>query len=297
MLQAVTFRAPVFLATLLLVLAATPAGALTIVGYNPDVNDRFDSGYPSTPVENTSVSFLGNGYDLSGVGWNPGLTTQSFAMISDQYFVYSNHYAPGSTMNFYSPASGTVVSYAVSGTTYHFTFNGQTSDFAIGKLATPLNPADGIASYPVLDLAQAADYLGLDVLIYGHGAGGPRLGENTVDLLMPYNFPGGTGNDSYGIGYAYTSGQTGDSLFEGGDSSSPTFVSWHGQLAVLGTHSAVGDISGTTYSIDNLIAVYTDQMTGQGIDFTAVPEPSRGVLLMLGACALLRRRHRARPHE
>jgi hypothetical protein len=30
-----------------------------------------------------------------------------------------------------------------------------------------------------------------------------------------------------------------------------------------------------------------------GIDFSVVPEPSRFLLLLLGACALLRRRHRA----
>lgn len=296
MLRSVSFRISVLPA--LLFLAAAPVHALTIVGYDPDVNDRFDSGYPSTPVENSSLAFLGSGYDLSGVGWNPALTSQSFAMISDQYFVYSNHYAPGSTMNFYSSATGSVVSYAVSGTTYHFTYNGQTSDFAIGKLATPINPADGIAYYPILDLAQATDYLGLEVLIYGRGANGPRLGANTADLVLPYNFPGGTGNDSYGIAYSYDSGQAGDSLFESGDSSSPTFVSWYGQLALVGTHSAVGDIGTSgTYSIDNLIAVYMDQIASQGIDFTAVPEPSRGLLLLLGACALLRRRHRGRPLE
>lgn len=296
MLTPVTPRPQALLATLLL-LAATPAGALTIVGHDPDVNDRFDSGYPSTPVPNSSLSFLGSGFDLSGVGWNPDLATQSFAMISDQYFVYSNHYAPGSTMNFYSPATGSVVSYGVSGTSYHFTYNGQTSDFAIGMLTTPVNPADGIAFYPILDLAQATDYLGLDVLIYGHGGSGPRLGANTADLVLPYNFPGGTGHDSYGIGYSYNSGQTGDSLFEGGDSSSPTFALWHGQLALVGTHSAVATLDSKQYSLDNLIAIYTDQMTDQGITFTAVPEASRSLLLLLGACALLRRRHRACPHE
>lgn len=281
----------------LLLLTAATASALTIVGYDPAVNNRFDSGYPTAPVENGSLSFLGNGFDLSGVGWNPGLTTQSFAMISDQYFVFSAHYAPGATMNFLN-SSGQVVSYGVSSTTYNFTYNGQTSDFAIGKLSTPLNPADGIASYPILDLAQATDYLGLNVLIYGHGSSGPRLGANVADLVLPYALFNSQENN-YGIAYSYNSSQAGDSVFEGGDSSSPTFVNWHGQLALVGVHSAVGSIGPTTYSIDNLIAAYTEQMTTQGIAFSAVPEPARGLLMLLGtcACALRRRRHRGCPHE
>ncbi len=277
-------------------MAATAAQALTIVNYDyaSAANDRFTTGYPNSPVPNFSVSFLGNGYDLSGVGWNSANTDQSFAMISNQYFAYSNHYGPGATMNFFSPVLGTVVSYGVSATTYNFTYNGETSDFAIGKLSTALNPSHGITSYPILDFNLPTDYLGLPALLYGHGVNGPVLGANTVDIVLPYNFPnGGTVNDSYGIGYNYLSGQSGDSMFESGDSSSPTFISWYGQLALVGTHSVTGTISSTVYSVDNLIAVYTNQMTTQGIDFTSVPEPSRLMLLLVGACALLRRRQRA----
>jgi hypothetical protein len=267
-------------------LAATSANALTIVGYDSATNDRFTSGYPTAPVENTSASFLGNGYDLSGVGWNATNSAQSFAMISDQHFVYANHYGPGagSTLNFYSPTLDTVVSYGVSSTTYNFTFNGQTSDFAVGMLSTSLNAAHGITSYPILELNTLVSYLGLP---------GPRLGANTVEVLLPYNFPGGTGDDSYGIGYRYNSSLAGDSIVEGGDSSGPTFIPWHGSLALVGTHSVVGTISSVPYSIDNFIPIYLDQMETFGIDFSVVPEPSRFLLLLLGACALLRRRHRA----
>ncbi|MCX6837513.1 MAG: PEP-CTERM sorting domain-containing protein [Verrucomicrobia bacterium] len=276
-------------------LAATSANALTIVGYDSATNDRFASGYPTAPVANTSASFLGNGYDLSGVGWNATNSQQSFAMISDQHFVYANHYGPGagSNLNFYSPTLDTVVSYGVSGTTYHFTFNGQTSDFAVGMLSTSLNAAHGITSYPIVELNTLASYLGLPALIYGHGSNGPRLGANTVDVLLPYNFPGGTGDDSYGIGYRYNSSLAGDSIVEAGDSSGPTFIPWHGSLALVGTHSVVGTISSVPYSIDNFIPIYLGQMETVGIDFSVVPEPSRFLLLLLGACALLRRRHRA----
>lgn len=288
-------RRVILLSALLTIRAAS---GLTIVDYAPATHDRFVSGYPGTPVANTSASFLGNGYDLSGVGWNPSLTTQSFAMISDQYFVYSNHYAPGATIDFRSPTLGTVVSYGVSATTYQFTFNGEVSDFAIGKLDAALDPSHGITSYAILDLSLPSDYMGLTALIYGHGPNGPRLGANTVDLLTPYTFPGGTTTNSYGIGYSFNPALSGDSMFDPGDSSSPTFIPWYGTLALVGTHSVTGTIDPdpTEYSVDNLIAAYTDQMTTQGIAFTSVPEPSRWLLLLAGACAMQCRRHRA-PRE
>ncbi|WP_256199368.1 hypothetical protein [Verrucomicrobium spinosum] len=34
------------------------AHAITIVGYNPDLHDRFDSGFPSAPVINSSAGPL-----------------------------------------------------------------------------------------------------------------------------------------------------------------------------------------------------------------------------------------------
>jgi len=280
---------------LILLLTATTASALTIVGYDSATNDRFTSGYPLSPVPNSSVSFLGNGYDLSGVGWSAADSTRHFAMISDEYFVYANHHGPLGSLNFYSPTLGTVVNYGVSAA-YNFTFNSQTSDFAVGRLSSALDPAHGIASYPILDLPFTTDYLGLPALLYGNGPSGPRLGANTADIVLPYNFSGGTGNDSFGIGYSYNSSLPGDSKFESGDSSSPSFTVWNGTLALLGTHSVVGTIGMTEYSVDNLIAVYLDQMTTQGIDFSSVPEPSRALFLLVGACALLRRRHRA-PRE
>lgn len=280
-----------------LIAAATTAQALIIVDYDPATNDRFASGYPLSPVANVSASFLGSGYDLSGVGWNPGNTSQSFAMISDEYFVYSTHYSPGSTISFHSPTQNAVVTYNVDATTFHFTYDGQISDFAIGRLTSAINPADGIASYAILDLADVESYLGLPTLLYGHGANGPRLGANVIDAYADYNFPnGGTTSDSYGIGHSYVSSQPGESKFESGDSGSPTFVPWNGSLALLGTHSVIGTLGDVEYSIDNFIPIYLDQMTTQGIEFSVVPEPSRFVLLLTGACALLRRRHRA-PRE
>jgi len=302
--------------TLLALLTVSTANGLTIVGYDPATNDRFASGYPSAPVPNTSASFIGAGLDFSGVGWNPLLVTQSFAMISDQYFVFANHYQPGSTMSFLSPTllaanpgnpAAAVVSATVSATyrTNFVTiiggqyFYGEQGDFSIGKLSTPLDHALGISSYPILLLSSLGDYVGLPTLMYGHNGTGSstRLGTNTIDGYYNYDLSGNNIIDTNSIYMDYDTGFTGEALLQGGDSGSPTFVNWYGSLALVGTHSATGsDANGVSYSFDNFIPLHLAQMAALGIDFSVVPEPSRVMLLLLGACALLRRRHRA-PRE
>ncbi len=94
-------------------LCSSAAMAVTIVNYSPAQFDRFSSGYPGAPVPNTDASFIGLNYDWSGVGWSVDDSTKSFAMISDQYFVYANHYGSATNISFYSPALSAVVTKAV----------------------------------------------------------------------------------------------------------------------------------------------------------------------------------------
>ena len=55
----------------ILALWSAPAVAITINDSTAARNDRFASGYPNGPlVPNTDPSFIGLGYDWSGVGWN-----------------------------------------------------------------------------------------------------------------------------------------------------------------------------------------------------------------------------------
>jgi hypothetical protein len=268
---------------------ASAVHAITIQGYSALQHDRFASGWATTPVPNTSTSFVGSGYDWSGVGWDATTLNRNIAMISPQYFVFAHHYQPGGTINFYSPASSSVVSYSwtpVTGTT-RFRFDhpttGQAGDFAIGKLATPLNPAHGIAYYPILDLPTLASYVGLPLFSYGFGGtSGPRIGTDTIDgfanldLYAPPStspVPGGDGTADTFTVYHTDKGNPGNTRYQVGDSSGPLFVPWNGSLAIVGTHSAIGtDTSGTFYNFDNFIPAYLNRMTELGITFTTVPE-------------------------
>ncbi len=78
-------------------------------------------------------------------------------------------------------------------------------------------------------------------------------------------------------------------------------------LTIVGYDSAINDRFSSGYpdnlvanssvsflgAVDTFMPVYLDRMAAPDIDFSAVPEPSRGVRQLLGACALLRRWHRA----
>lgn len=293
-------------ASLALMLTCASTQALTIVGYDTGTNNRFASGYPTAPVPNSSLSFIGAGMDWSGVGWDAGLSTRSVAMISDQYFVFASHYTPGSTIQFLSPTlltanpgnpAAAVVSYTVQSTTRLVSpISGMPGDFSIGRLTTPLNAGHGIAAYPVLAFDSLTDYVGLQVLMYGHNdttTNSTIIGTNTISAFYHYDLYGGDGiNDTFAAGYTFEPASPGDSQFEGGDSGSPTFAFYQGRLALVGTHSAIATISGTQWSFDNFIPVYLDQLQALNVAFTTVPEPSRMLLMIAGLFALLRRRTR-----
>jgi hypothetical protein len=293
-------------ASLALMLTCASTQALTIVGYDAGTNNRFASGYPTAPVPNSSPSFIGAGMDWSGVGWDEGLSTRSVAMISDQSFVFASHYTPGSTIQFLSPTllaanpgnpATAVVSYTVQSTTRLVSpISGMPGDFSIGRLTTPLNAGHGIAAYPVLAFDSLTDYVGLQVLMYGHNdttTNSTIIGTNTISAFYHYDLHGGDGiNDTFAAGYTFEPASPGDAQFEGGDSGSPTFAFYQGRLALAGTHSAIATISGTQWSFDNFIPVYLYQLQTLNVAFTTVPEPSRMLLMIAGLFALLRRRTR-----
>lgn len=276
------------------------ADALIINGENAEDNYRFESGYPGTPVPNTSPNFVAAGYDLSGVGWGTN-SFQSFTMISDQYFVFATHHPPpNSSIFFYSPADNAVVSYTID-TTFSLALeyplqapgNHLKSDLSIGRLTTTIDPADDIAFYPILDLPTSGDYLGQDLLVYGWSAAvgtGVIEGLGGVNLYWDATTPGIASddvlntvtnfdalNDTFVMSYTQGAG-AGEALLQGGDSGSPSFVVWNGSLALVGVHSAV---SGST-NYDVFIPAYLTQLSDEGIPISTVPEPT--TLLLLG-CA------------
>ncbi len=208
--------------------------AVEINGYTPARHDRFSSFFPSALVANTNSNFIGLGYDWSGVGWNPSNTTQSFALLGPKFFLYSDHYLPGSTLQFLS-SNGQLKSYSV------LMLSGSisgTSDLGVGVLASPIPASDNVNYYPILFLGYSPDSYfaptgANNILIYGRqgdgSSNGPRIGVDAVTTVAN----GITTTDDnvfhsgYYFGYTYdaTVSPTPADIahIEIGDSGSPSF--------------------------------------------------------------------------
>lgn len=304
-------RLPLF--GLFVALGVRTVSALSIINYDPDLHNRFESGWPAMPLPNSDSSFIGAGLDFSGVGWNPSDLRQNFAMINDRQFVLAFHFPPASAqIDFFSPVNGRV-SYAIDSNGYvnlvHPT-TGQRSDLRVGTLTTVLNPADQIAVYPILSFSNLASYDDRPLVVYGFGdSSGPRIGQNTLDAVQNLDVYDGKGTATPTDDQIYTAGQTrdqiadtitfsydqdaatGEAFAQSGDSGGPSFSIFNGQLALLGTHVAIDSSPNTTF--DTFIPAYLDQLAGAGVSFTTVPEPGTPLLICMGMSMLLLRRRRS----
>lgn len=276
------------------------ARALDVYGYVAGTNERFSSGFPGSPVVNPS--FFLNAYNLSGVGWTSG--NFGVTLISPQHFLTAAHVAPApaSSVTFLN-TDGVLKSYTVDSNYTVLHAAGVDTDLVVGRLSSPIPGSDHVAYYPTLYLNSAGDYVGLTVAAFGQGQ---RAGTNTVDAagqvdMLPFGSPNGTlDNVIFTTDYDPVSGQT---QGQGGDSGSPTFVNVNGNLALLGTHSAIDTTSSPNLTLDVLIPAYYSQINsrlaldGYGFGtFVAVPEPSTwavlGGLAAVGWAVGARRRRR-----
>ncbi len=228
------------------------ASAIEINGYSPARHARFSSGFPSAPVANTNGNFIGLGYDWSGVGWNPSNTVQSVALLAPGFFLYANHYPPGSTLEFFS-SDGHLKTYTVQ--TLSGCIDNASCDLGIGMLTSPVPASDHVTYYPIRFLGYSDSsyvtgfYNGVsgnnNLLIYGRqgdsSSNGPEIGKDTTTYVYDSIT---LGDGSYHSGeyfwYATNSYTPDVAHLEPGDSGSPSFFynsSTH-QLYLAGAHFA-----------------------------------------------------------
>ena len=238
-------------AALIFCLVIESARALAPVSYSAAQNDRFSGGYTSSPVLNTSSSFLGSGYDFSGVGWASGDGTKSFGFLSPKHFLFAAHYGTASSISFFGGDSQ-IHSYGVQSqdyTNYGVVFSaGGVGDMGIGTLSTSIKGSDQVQSYAVLD---SPSYTNAPVLLYGHGSTGtssPRIGLSS--------FLGENITSAYSSFFVTSYPQA---ALEGGDSGSPGFIPWTDptgtkQLTLIGNNAGIDSGTPKTYNYLNLIS-------------------------------------------
>lgn len=295
-------------------LIAPAWGALQLQSYDDARNDRFYAG--------NDKDFTGQGYDFSGVGNVAGLAGNGAwaAMISPSFFVSAAHYHPGNgaSVTFFenNDPSGPSHTYTVQsgvGMTIDGTQVGLPSDLWLGKLTAPVNPADNIDAFPILQLPNQSDYLGQTIFVYGVPH---RVGRNQITAIGNVSEPdiNNPTKITRAMVYEYNDPPPlligGDEAYlHGGDSGGPSFISIGGQLALVGTHYFNSDQTHTDppavdedYSGDSFIPYYISQLNARMLQLdpntteqvtVVVPEPAGIVLIGLAGLLLGRRRRAA----
>ena len=239
---------------------ARAALALDVTGYSAAVNDRFTSGFPTSPVPNTSGSFVGAAYDWSGVGWSTtthaAASYKGFALLSPRHFLTAQHYEHGGLLTQGVRILGRDGQLATGSNTgidnlgygIVVTNGGVTApDLALGTLGAQISAPANMARYAVLDLNNSSslptysNYTGLTALAYGRGAvtnGSPRAATVVIDSAGT-----ATADPTSSIALTLRSGTPSVQLVEG-DSGSPFLVGWTNpnggtELTVIGLNSAV----------------------------------------------------------
>ena len=228
--------------------SATGACGITVTGYTATINDRFASGFPTTPVANPSANFVGAGLDWTGVGWAASNPTKGFGFVSPSHYLVVRHYGGAPEITLALAAGPTSFAQAkVEDTGYGVIFKNSTvGDLSLGTLTKPVPSSAGLPRYGVLDLNDSSltnspnNYLNLPVLAYGRGPSGsdsPRVGAAIVSEC-----------DLDGYDSTLVTSRSSVQL-EGGDSGSPTFSKWTNpngtsELTLLGNNSGIDVVAG-----------------------------------------------------
>ncbi len=309
------------LSVAVLLLAAAPAPAGVINGYDPasqtshDTYDRFASGFPTAPVPNSSSLFLGSGVDLSGVGWRTDNPTFAVTLISPQHLLTEVHVGIGSQVSFLG-GDGVVHTYAVDQTNNkpvaintHYTDATGThtvrSDLLLVTLTAPIPAADKVRFFPIAGLSEAQTP-GVPVLAYGQNPAystSPHLGTNTAAQVALASFGDPSTETTRVVTYNYTGLRPGEFYLIGGDSGGPLFTRDGNDFALLGTHYGHSGTDtprpGVDFSASTFLPSYVDDLnaamapTGFQVTLAPVPEPTAVLAvggLVIGVGMVRRRR-------
>lgn len=241
---------------LLFLILSTPGWGITISSYSAAVNNRFASGFNTeSPVMNTDSSFVGAGYDWSGVGWNasPGAGSnvpewsrvQNFVMLSPIAAYSASHYSLTEAKDWNSDRTQVrLVNNA--GQVIHATLSGATiapvspnTDHRITKLTQPLAASAGISTLRVLDIASG-NYVGQPLLMVGSVIPSTvsfSAGQLVATSQVSFFANGGT---IFLPKTNFADSQFSFTQFQSGDSGSPVLITYKGQLTILGEVTSSG---------------------------------------------------------
>ena len=199
---------------------------------------RFISGAgTSNPTPNTNPDFVGLGYDWSGAGgngWGSSGRLENIAMISpvNTEGAWHFHFHPGGTAIFFNEITSTAETATWSNDQNANAYGAnQGTDAAIGTLIQPFAVSSNIAVYSMLDISSG-NYYYQPAFILGTTTvtdNGTQIDSGTQQVAT---FHMDEAVDGLEIPFAFAGDDYYDS--ETGDSGSPVFISYKGQLTMAG---------------------------------------------------------------
>lgn len=244
-----------------------PVSAVVIRSYDPERHDRFAS-FPSDLAANPG--FYQGGEDWSGIGWSVSDVRKHFTLISPKHFLGARHFRPavGSQVRFVNTA-GVVKTYTVAA--LHDILNDESpataTDLSLGELVETVAEGELVSTVPVLNLASEAAYANQQILISGRysRAGRARigafndLGDTPATTVVGINKTRVYSSTFRSFGFGRDDGR-----MEDGDSGGPSLVATGDGLALVGTHTALGEVTAfgvTTYtSFDTFVPHYLEKL-------------------------------------
>lgn len=262
------------------ILLAAHAGAVEIRTYSAARHDRF-TGWPSAPAFNDSAYY--GSRKFAGVAWIPGEgNSRQFALVSPQHLVFALHYAPGAgtTLRFLN-SEGETVDRTVASVITIPNSSSQPVDLCIVRLSEPLLAAEDVPHFPYLNLSSDAAYLNTTLTIFGWEM---KAGRSSIYSIENSSISGINQTRVMRFRYSNIAGNQDDARVVGGDSGSPSFATVNGNPAIVGIHTAAGEIqtpTGTTLyylGFDSFIPFYISEidavMASDGYRMTPAYPPS-----------------------
>ena len=236
---------------------AFPAHGLVIRNYNPAIHDRFSSGFPGNPVMNPN--FIHDATKFTGVGWwwvssNPSASEVQFSLISPRHVISVRHLA-----NNFDDGDQQVRFLGSDAQTQTRTILPFTNildgtnliDLAVAELSSPL-PAT-VVPVRYRNNQSEAQLTAKEIMVLGKPgiAGNPVCGG--ISLInafatVPYS-PYSDTTRMFHLDYVVAAGATNDCYYGpgSGDSSSPAFVKYNNEPALVGVAAVFSDANPLVY--------------------------------------------------
>jgi len=240
----------------------TPAQALVIRTYNPATHDRFSSGYPGSPVMNPG--FIHDATKFTGVGWwyhptIPSASATQFALISPRHMISVRHLS----QNFTPPAASQLARFLGSDNQVYtrtilpftnITDGSYIVDLAVVPLSSPL-PAT-VRPVRYRNNQTQAELENNPIIVLGKNPVTPAASVtgsySEIGLFLNLVYPSPPANYQtrmFRFDYSVASGDADDCYYgpSTGDSSSPVFVDYNGEPALVGLAAAADTTGPSTY--------------------------------------------------